>query len=296
MSRVILRAWALSMVMLLGACAVAQQAFVSPHVLTDSTGNVQGVVWNVSGGQRTIGAPTDPPGFIPFQGLFSLYGNDSVYQWLCKNVNGTPTPTSYDVYSAVKDEGLAWTMSDMIPLMIVLPRCDVDSKDQAGVRVVGRITFKAKEGATLARASQTARRQAIWESAVTSRIGDLPTGNTLKVDEITLRRTSEDSDGDGVPETYYRVSDFGIEVPMTDAPAFQKAFEAALAGTPTDYPVQIDYLDTNGVPLLRFSTVCRIVAAGPANPWLDSSSPNATFRAVLRSINDGKKSMLSIIR
>lgn len=271
----------------LGAFALGQKAFVAPHVLTDGAGNVQGIIWDVSGGQRA----SDPSGFASFEGLFSLYGNDSVYQWLCKNVNGAPTTASYDVYSAAKDERLAWTMSDMIPLEIVLPKCDVDSKDQAGVRAVGRITFKAKEGATLARASQVPRRQAIWESAVTSRIGDLPTGNTLKVDEIKLQRATG---ADGVP--YYRVSDFGVEVPMVDAPAFQKAFEATLAGTPTDYPVQIDYLDTDGLPLLRFNTVCQIVAAGPANLWLDSSSPSATFRVVLRSVNDGRKSLLNIIR
>lgn len=281
--------------LLMVAAARAQSSFVSPHILTDSSGATQGIAWNVSGGQ-TLTDASGKSTYSTFDELFSLYGNDSVFKWLLANVNGTPTPATYDIYSLGKDEPLVWTATDMLPSTITLPGCDGDSKDPAGLRAVGRITFKAKEGATLARSMSEARRQKMWlPSNFRLKVGDLPCSRVTKVDAITLRRTVGDLNGDGQPDVYFVPDPFGFDVPMADAPAFQTAFQSTLGGTPIGTPIQLDYLDADGNVLLSFVMTGKMVGAGPGNLWMDPSNPSATYR-VLESIQDESKGFSSLIR
>lgn len=282
---------------LLASVSYGQSVFTNPHVLTDSNGAIQGILWNPIGGQPEFRGSGTTPLAGTLRSSFSLYGNDSVFQWLTANVNVGPTTATFDFYSLAKSETLVWTGSDMIPLSITLPGCDVDSHDPDGVQVVGRITFKAKEGATLARAQDDARRQKLWLPAnFRLRIGDLPCSRTMKVDPITLVRTEGDFDGDGKVDVIFNPKEYSIEIPAADSPAFEKAFAATVAGTPTDYPMELDYLDDNGNNLLSVVMLCRVIGGGPTNLWLDQTDPNATRTYKLAAVKDASKGFSNIIR
>lgn len=283
---------------LLATTAGAQKVFINPHILTDSSGVIQGIMWDPVGGQPEARGTGTTPLAGALRCTFSLYGNDSIFKWLIANVNLSPTPATFDIYSLDKSEPLVWTGVDMLPESITLPGCDLDSHDPAGLRAVGRITFKAKEGATIARAQgELARKQKLWSPAnYRLRIGDLPCTRTITVDPIECVRTVADLDGDGAPEVYFNPKEYSITVPAADSGAFQKAFEASLAGTPTPYAMQLDYLDEDGNTLMTASMMCCVVAAGRSNIWMNPSDPDSTYRVVLRSINDGRKGILSIIR
>jgi hypothetical protein len=282
---------------LLAAYSGAQKVFVNPHVLTDSSGNIQGILWDPVGGQPQIRGTGTTPLAGSLRCTFSLYGNDSVFKWLVANVNGTPTAVTFDIYSLDKSEPLVWTGVDILPESITLPGCDVDSHDPTGLRAVGRITFKAKEGATVTRAQDDARKQKLWTpSAFRLRIGDLPCSHAVSVDPIECVRTVADLDGDGVADVYFNPKEYSITVPASDGPAFQKAFESGVAGTPLPYAMQLDYLDPDGNTLLSAVMICTVVAAGRSNIWMSPTDPDATYRVILRPINDGKKGILSLIR
>lgn len=286
-----------SFTLAIGICALAhgQKSFVQPQLWKDSSGITQAIAWNVSGGQLEIG-PSGQLGRSPVDALFSLYGNDALYKWLTSWINGAPADMTLDAYSLQQGDNLIWTLSDMVPDLVILPRCDVNSAETSGLRAVGRITFKAKEGASLARVDE-ARRQKKWLcSNFRLRLGDLPCSRTVEVDSISMKRTSGDLDGDGEPDIYYTTDQVSFEVPMADAPAFIKAFEGSASGTPTTYRFQLDFLDADGNTLMTFGMDGVLSSVGPTDLWLDPTSTSATLTVTLRGIKDGKKSVLNVIR
>jgi hypothetical protein len=291
-SRVASRFSAVALVLSVACFSAAQKTFSFPHVL-EKNGFIEGIAWNFTGGQ-----PLANGGCEPFDALFSLYGSDSVYSWLIQNINGTPTKTSYSIYSVQKGARLGGLMEEMVPLEIILPACDGGSKDPAGLRAIGRITFKAKEGATIARAQDDlAKKQKTWLcSNFRIKIGNLPASRVSKVDAISIKQAIGDLDGDGAPDTYYRSGDVVVTLPAADAGMYLEAFRMSQAGSPVELPIQLDFLDGDGLVLLSYLNVMGVVGCGPSDMFADPADPDATVQVRLRSIHDGKKGILSIIR
>lgn len=274
------------------ACAYGQRSFVAPHVVSDGAGLFQGVLWDVRGGQqKTVDSSTSQWGFIGLEALASPVGNDGLLNWLVKNVNGgVPAPATWDIYSLVKGESLVWWAFEALPQSITFPACDVDSKDPGGIAIQMGANLKLLDGVIAPKNSDASRKQKMWlTSNFRLRMGDLPCARTQRLGQITQVRQSVDR------AQRYSSSPLVFEVPMADAPAFQKAFEQTLAGTPIVYPVEVDYLDADGNLLIGVTTQMVIRACGPTNLWLDSSDPAATFR-VLASIQEENKTFSQIIR
>ena len=188
-------------------------------------------------------------------------------------------------------------MEEMLPLEVILPACDADSKDPAGLRVIGRITFKAKEGATIARAQDAAKKQKPWlTSNFQIKVGPMPASRVSKVEAISIKQSIGDLDGDGAPELFYRSGDVVVTLPAADAGKYLEAFRMSEAGAPVELPVQLDFLDGDGMVLLSYLNVMAVVGCGPSDMFADPADPDATVQVRLRSINDGKKGVLNIIR
>lgn len=254
---------------------------------------IQGILWDVSGGQaksKTSDSSTSQWAYIGLEALAGLVGNDGFFNWLSSNMSGKMTPATWDIYSLVRGDTQTWTATDLIPRVITFPACDVDSKDPGGITVLMDANLKLKDGGSSPKNQDVARKQKMWMcSQFRLRIGDLPCNRVQRIGvHSSVRQTTDQT-------LRYVPGPLTFDIPAADAPAFQKAFEATLAGVPTEYPVQVDYLDADGNRLLSFVTSMIIVACGPSNIWGDPFNVNATIQ-VTASIQDEGKGFSNIIR
>ncbi|MEA2552799.1 MAG: hypothetical protein QOJ65_975 [Fimbriimonadaceae bacterium] len=274
----------------MSACsALAQKSFVDPHVATDRSGAVLGVLWNVQGGQP-LAASTTQWAFIGMEAMVSMIGNDPINNWLVASVNGTAKPLSFDIVSLRKSSTKKWTADELQNLSITLPACDVDSKDPDGIRFTAGANFKPSDSAPAAPSQDVAKKQKMWlQSNFRLRLGDLPCSRVTKIRNIQLIEVDGLEGDEG-----YASSPLVFDIPAADAPAFQKAFEATRNGSPILYNVQLDYLDTDGNRLLSLVTQMVVTSVGPTDIWADPTDPDATYRVV--AIPDKNKSFTSLIR
>jgi len=282
------RLCAIAALSVFAASAFAQDQFVDPNLMEAQDGTYMGIAWNLRGVRRLdpIKLEINP---LEDRMLFSLYGNNPILQILKKNIGGSVNAEWITNTCAIRHTRAATslTLGPLTPTEIVFPACDADSKDAAGIVVVASgdaKTMPPPDDAKLKAATQIAKRQKMWLcSAFRVRVGDLPCTRVNKIEAISVKQALADLDSDGAPDRFFTPGDLDFTVPMADAKPFQDAFNAAVAGKPTVYPVQLDYLDDSGNPIFSLYWTVTICAAGP-DDLFNPFDPNGFLRVV------GKKS------
>jgi len=253
--------------------------FVLPHVC-ERNGSILGISWNTTGGQRRFTEYT-PAGLLtvaPIDQLFSLYDNTDIYQWLMSNTNGKPTAQSYTISSLDKSDTTVLQTS-LTPFQITFPFCDIDSKDPGGLQVsaVGDIS-EGKSSIDAQAAKQIGKKQKAWLcSNFRLTIGNLPCSRVCHIDSFTWRRGGITDSGPNVGITD-SISDMDFTIPQSDVAPFLDAFKATSAGSPTSYPVKLEYLDGDGNTLMTVLMTCAITGVGRDNMFSNPTDTSALFR------------------
>src|SRR5207244_26291 len=81
---------------------------------------------------------------------------------------------------------------------------------------------------------------------------------------------------DGTTSIDVDSSDVIFTIPNADAAPFQTLFDGTLAGNETILPLQIDYLDDNGFPLLTVTEQVVVESVGPADVFQPFDPNGAT--------------------
>lgn len=259
--------------------AFCQKSFVFPHAL-ERDGSIVAIGWDLSGGQNQFRWIVDGTGPVitrtiaPIGALYSLYGNEEIYQMVAASLGGKEWGYNYSIYSVQKgvaQVGLGVAGGPSVS-EVRFPACDVDSKEPAGVEVYfnpREYSRSSMAGEYARSASQFAKTQKLWsQSSFRVTIGDLPCAKMRKVGPITIRVQPPNHN----PEARIGQIEFDTEIGLVDSGPFREALSKTVAGPPQEYPFRLEYLDDDGNVLLSLITMVVIESVDKANP-LDAFDP-----------------------
>jgi hypothetical protein len=273
------------------ATITTADTFSFPHAL-EQNGVLVGIAWDLKGGQPAI-LGTDAVGKTilgnrDMGATFSLYDPGPMLPLLCDLIDGNPRSESFRVVplpQTTKDLNLPNSFdAEVVGRSMELPACDVQSKDPAGVHITAayRRLFTGQTPASNTGLDRlAAKKQKLWTPAnfrISFNGKLLP--NVMTVDPIKLSATMADVDGDGKPDVQVDSSAIVFTLPGTDAGDFNDAFLKAQAGAATTLPIEIDYLDDNGSPLLSLIEYVVVTSVGPAAITQTPGDPSSPVQVV----------------
>ena len=252
----------------------------------EQNGVISALAFDVTGGQPRTADPITGATFTKFQATFSLYGNLPIFQLFADALAGKPHTATFDIYGVPKTGNDAnipnLTTIELEPLMLELPACDVDSMDPRGAHIEAthrRLITGQVPASNTGLARTMGKKQKLWTPANfrlsvngKSVARDLQTSG-LKI-ALKLSRLA-----DGTTTLSVDSSPLSFTIPMADAAPYQDLFKAGLAGQETIVPLQLDYLDDNGNPLLTVTQNVAIVSVGPVDTF-QASALQTTARVV----------------
>lgn len=284
--RKIIRSYAVVLLAVGATLAPAQvKQYVHPHAL-ERNGVLAGIAWDLTGGQQVLndiqGKPS--PGFVPFDGLFSLYGNDAVFEWLQDAIQGKAVGNTYAMYGIMKAMRVINT-TDAYPKAVEFPACDASSKDAGGMRVVWTSNQDTTPPLVMDASKavvDAARKQKMWLSSnFRLSVGNLPCSRCSKTDPLLVKVVYA-TDPAGNVGSDSIAGDFACYVPVADAGPFQEALRMTALGQPTDYPMELDYLDGDGNMIMDLTCTVQVWGVAPADIFADPNSSTATMKVTYR--------------
>lgn len=262
----------------LSAVSFAQKTFSFPHVL-EQDGRIVAIAWDLSGGQLEFVLEKDASGATvvrrqhsPIGALYSLYGNDELYQNVASALAGKPpardlTPLVYQVWRKISTSANLATQPFVNE--VVFPGGDVDSKNPAGVEIYfnpKEYRFeRSKDGAEVKGGFDAAKKQKMWTpSNFRLTIGDLPCSRVRKTTRV---RATE------VQAVFAEIRSFQFTLPLEDAKAFLAPLRDTIAGTPKELPLRMEYLDEDGTVLMALTMMVYVSSVDKEDP-LDPYDPS----------------------
>jgi hypothetical protein len=265
------------------------QSFTLPHIL-EQNGAIVGIAWDLKGGQTTVvgqNAAGQPiPGWQDLNATFSLYDNYPIFALFTDAIGGNPHTGTFDTYAVTKTQG-DFNLSNRFTVeiegrSIVLPGCDGDSKDPGAVQASFRFVriIPTSYPGQLSAARTAAKKQKLWSPAnYRLSIGGKVVPRAMTVSPISLNFSYADVNGDGKPDVTVDSSNIAFTLPGPDAGDFNDAFKKTQAGQPTILPLELDYLDDDGNPLVILTENVMVTSVGPASLYLQTD-PQAPVQVV----------------
>lgn len=271
------------------ATVATADTFSFPHVL-EQNGVLVGIAWDLKGGQPAVlgtdafGTPI--LGYRDMDATFSLYDPGPMLPLLCDLIDGSFRAESFRVVPippSTKDLNLPNSFdAEVEGRTMELPACDVQSKDPAGVHVTAayrRLVTGQTPASNTGLDRLAAKKQKLWTGAnfrVSFNGKAFP--NVMTVDPIKLLATV--TAADGKPSVQVDSSPVVFTLPGTDAGDFNDAFSKTEAGSATTIPIEIDYLDDNGSPLLSLVEFVVVTSVGPAMITQTPGDPSSPVQVV----------------
>lgn len=292
--RNILRSGLLLSALAIGAVTHAQ-SFTWPFMAEFSDGS-RSIGWNATGCEDGLYSVTRADGSVglalfkePASSYWSLGDCRSIVSWIQQSL-ASPDPLYRDVklYSSQR-EAITRAHNACRLRSFTLPGADADLKESRGIEVE---YIAASETRLLAHelahtVQQSSKRQKAWLcSNFRLRIGDLPTDRVVRTEKFKVKQEfgpSQASKKSLVSEPWIPTQ-FTFYIPQSERKGYDNEAVKALDGNPTLFTVQLEYLDTDGLPMVTVRFRATVHAVGLADALADPADPDAKVKVVL-SVN-----------
>lgn len=260
-------------------------SFEEPYSI-EADGMLQAIVWKTRGGHKIMLDDNKGQARQSVSFNLSLYGNDLFWgRWL-RSTHGTkPDVLQMAALRSVQGGGIIIPTVDSImgaaktgfkAEKITFGGGTTRLREPRGATVTGPIDGYELTRTTVTREMvTTARRQKLWMcSSFRISVGGVAVDSAISFEPIELRWTpTGDLDGDGAPDEALTGQSFAFEIPKANAALYQEMLAATQAGTPKQVPIQVDYLDEDGQPILTLSMLGWVIGVGPADEFSDPALP-----------------------
>lgn len=293
-----------SLFLVLGLGAVAPgQSFTAPF-LTEFPDGSRCIGWNASGGEAGVYPVLRPDGSVgyglfnrPTSTLWSVGDCKPVLSWIQESIM-TPTPVFRNIrmLSARREATTKQHLTSRLQ-SFTLPGCDIDLKESRGIELehLAAIDTRLLAHELTHVIQQSSKRQKAWLcSNFRLRIGDLSTEKVVRTEKIKFKQEFGPSQATkkNSLEDPWTPSEFVFYIPNSDRKRVDEENVKALDGNPTLFTVQLEYLDSDGTPMLTLRFPATIQAVGLADPFADPTDPDAKVKVVM-TVNLSKQDDLN---